>query len=235
MCLIVRGRIGDLLDLDLAAAQRQNSDGWGIHTSRNLAYSFSSKEKDIVKFLSKRKKETVATIHFRFATHGDVNILNAHPFELGDGSFLMHNGILHGTEFDHKTKSDTRMLAEILRDCGPLGRNYILESLTETDWYSNRFCLLHGSSWQKFGDWIYDKSTKTWHSNRALLGGYKSYIPSKKDDCVKQWDHEKMAWVDIDDNPAAASITRGCVYYDDIDEENVILDETDPFYAKITY
>lgn len=241
MCLIVRGRIGDLLSLDLTSAQVLNSDGWGIHTARNLAYSFSSPEKDIVKFLSRKRMETVATIHFRFATHGTVNLMNAHPFTLGEKEFLMHNGVLHGEHFEHKTESDTMRLAEILRDAGPLARDYILSSLVETEWYSNRFCVLKGNTWTKFGDWHYDKASKTWHSNRTLLGGYKSFVPTKKGiishsaldddetcgDYEMKWDKGMEAWVP---KTPAASVTRGHIY--DIDEDELYLQQIDPFYSK---
>jgi glutamine amidotransferase len=34
-------------------------------------------------------------LHYRWATHGDVNVENCHPFELHDGA-LIHNGIISG-------------------------------------------------------------------------------------------------------------------------------------------
>jgi hypothetical protein len=219
MCLIVRGTVADLLCLDLERAQRSNSDGWGVHTSRGVYYSFGRKDDSIVNFLGNKRADMVATIHFRYATHGDVNIMNAHPFHLGEQEFLMHNGVLHGPDFQHKTKSDTMRLAEILMDAGPKSRAYILESLCETEWYSNRFCTLKGKNWQKFGDWEYDKETDTWHSNRSLLSGW-GHVPAAKSSTATTllWDQDSRSWVP---KTPAASITHGRMYNKDYEADDI--------------
>jgi hypothetical protein len=96
--------------------------------------------------------------------------------------------------------------------------------------------VLNGNSWKTYGDWHHDKSTNTWHSNRTLLGGIKSYIPTAKkvDNDYGMagemfWDHELQCWLPFDAPPAAS---RGRIYHD---EEDVLLDEKDPFYSKITF
>jgi hypothetical protein len=90
----------------------------------------------------------------------------------------MHNGVLYGDHFQHDKKSDTAMLAEILKECGPKARACLLETLADSE-YGNRFCILRGEAWQKFGGWHFDKATNTWHSNRSIIGGdKKSYIPT---------------------------------------------------------
>jgi hypothetical protein len=217
MCLIVRGQVADLLALDLEQAQRSNSDGWGVHTCRSVYYSFGRIDDSIVNFLETRRPETVATIHFRWATHGDVNIMNAHPFHLGEQTYLMHNGVLHGEHFQHKKKSDTMRLAEILTDAGPIARAYILDDLAETAYYSNKFCLLKGKTWQMFGDWHHDKATDTWHSNRSLLGWGVSHIPTAKSGGQTfVWDPMSKKLVP---RTPAASITHGRMYNQDFDDE----------------
>lgn len=181
MCLIIRGRVKNLLQLDLERASRSNPDGWGLHCAKGVFYSFGLPSTDIRTFLSSKNKQNwVATIHFRYATHGDVCIDNAHPFRLSDDEWLMHNGCLAGDTFDHKTKSDTAILAEILKDCGLKAREFILEQLADDFGYGNRFCILSKSGWTKYGEWHYDRATKTWHSNRQLLGSPKSNIPKVK-------------------------------------------------------
>jgi len=218
MCLILRGTVADLLSLDLVHAQRLNSDGWGVHTCRSVYYSFGRTDDSIVNFLETRRPETVATIHFRWATHGDVNIMNAHPFHLGEQTYLMHNGVLHGAHFQHKKKSDTMRLAEILTDAGPIARAYILDELTETDYYSNKFCILKGKTWQMFGDWHHDKSSDTWHSNRSLLGYAVSHIPAAKSGTTT-WVWDSVAKTLVPKPRAAASITHGRMYNQDFDDE----------------
>jgi hypothetical protein len=170
MCLIVRGRVSDLLNLDLARAQSCNSDGWGIHTSRKVRYSFDIKDYAIEDTLCRISQNAVATIHFRFATHGTVDRDNCHPFDLGGGDWLMHNGVLSGDHFDHEVMSDTHMLARALRDCGRIGRDTLLRTISESDsYYGNRFCVLSGTEWQHYGTWHFDKKTQTFHSNKMLL------------------------------------------------------------------
>jgi len=54
-------------------------------------------------------------IHFRFATHGDQTPENCHPFELGEDSAIIHNGILDRFLPRGKDeRSDTRVFVEDL-------------------------------------------------------------------------------------------------------------------------
>lgn len=60
--------------------------------------------------------ETIAdkdeyAIHFRYATHGEVDLYNCHPFIVTKDLCLMHNGIMYEFGKDH-TKSDSRNFAE---------------------------------------------------------------------------------------------------------------------------
>ena len=52
-------------------------------------------------------------IHFRLATHGSKCIENCHPFEVGDGCVMAHNGILSDYTYGEKNdRSDSRVFAE---------------------------------------------------------------------------------------------------------------------------
>jgi predicted glutamine amidotransferase len=179
MCLIVRGRVSNLLKLDLDHAENSNPDGYGIHTPDRVILSFDAKLKYASEVLAELPGDTLATIHFRLATHGKVNKPNAHPFTIGEGVFLMHNGVLRGIEYDcPKGKhSDTALLAKSLVPMDHKSRCKTLHTLA----VANRFCLLNGDQWKKFGTWQFDASTKTWHSNGMLLGNGSSrcYDPRK--------------------------------------------------------
>lgn len=170
MCLILRGRVENLLVLDLEYAELSNRDGFGVHTPNGVLYSFDHKGKrgrGIRATLETLGRDTMATIHFRLATHGGVSKANAHPFDIGSNTFLMHNGMLRGAEYDCPLKlhSDTALLSFSLVGKPHKERCALLTSLA----VSNRFCLLRGSKWRKFGQWFFDDATCTWHSNRLIL------------------------------------------------------------------
>lgn len=170
MCLILRGRVENLLVLDLEYAEFSNRDGFGVHTPTGPLYSFDRKGKKgrgIRATLETLGRDTMATVHFRLATHGTVNKDNAHPFDIGSNTFLMHNGILRGIEYDcpEKLRSDTAILASSLAAKPHKDRCALLTTLA----VSNRFCLLRGSKWRKFGQWFFDDASCTWHSNRLIL------------------------------------------------------------------
>jgi hypothetical protein len=179
---------------------KSNPDGWGLHSAHGVFYSFGLPNDDIRAFLSSKKKQNwMVTIHFRYATHGTISIDNAHPFRLNDTEWLMHNGCLSGDMFDHKTKSDTAILAEVLKDCGPKGRDFILEQLAEEIGYGNRFCILRKNGWTRYGNWHYDRKTLTWHSNRQLLGSPKSNVPKVKTHSDWDWATRQSDPFDYDD------------------------------------
>lgn len=46
-------------------------------------------------------------IHLRMRTHGDIDDENTHPYYVGRGFFLMHNGVLATGNANDESKSDT--------------------------------------------------------------------------------------------------------------------------------
>lgn len=92
-----------------------NPDGVGVMWAENgyvhVEKIIPKKASDVVTFLEKHQGRECA-IHYRWATHGDVDLENCHPYELlgeetGHPMYLMHNGVLsQGNNLD-KTKSDT--------------------------------------------------------------------------------------------------------------------------------
>lgn len=51
--------------------------------------------------------EHKAVIHFRMATHGELDADNCHPFMVNDNLGFVHNGQIHNVKEWDKTKSDT--------------------------------------------------------------------------------------------------------------------------------
>ena len=117
MCLIVvHGHGISLTDAELDATFGHNADGLGI------AIVPAQGKIEVAKYLPKNAltsrevyREACAQLnpgdhivaHWRFATHGKVNLANVHPFYVPDSdAVIAHNGVIHG--YGSATKSDTR-------------------------------------------------------------------------------------------------------------------------------
>lgn len=61
-------------------------------------------------------------IHFRYATHGEKNIINTHPFVISKNLCVMHNGIMNEFANINKEWSDTKNFAEYY--CKDLAKEY---------------------------------------------------------------------------------------------------------------
>jgi predicted glutamine amidotransferase len=51
-------------------------------------------------------------IHFRYATHGKIDITNTHPFTIVKGLWMMHNGVMNEFGNMNKEYSDTKNFVE---------------------------------------------------------------------------------------------------------------------------
>lgn len=123
MCLIIYKAPGATLppESQLYKAARINDDGAGLLDMDTGAVYKSLNSNDIVKRLVHNTgKRAHVAVHFRSRTHGPVDLLNTHPFELPDGGYLMHNGVL--SKFGTNTLSDTgdfaAMVSELLHRHG---------------------------------------------------------------------------------------------------------------------
>jgi hypothetical protein len=88
----------------------RNRDGIGVmwqadgkmHTEKFLPKNY----KEALEFI--RKFDGMeAAVHWRMRTHGDIDLLNCHPYEIRRGLYLMHNGVLATGNRKDTTKSDT--------------------------------------------------------------------------------------------------------------------------------
>lgn len=144
MCLIAYVPDGRELDADVyASAFADNEDGIGI-MSRLGVVKFLGK-----KMLKKAKRyirtqlapgQVEYAIHFRFATHGDVNLANTHPFVLPTGKdYMMHNGVISWCGYD-KSRSDTGIFADLLGDYETTDK--YLDDLSKLVGYGNKLCIM---------------------------------------------------------------------------------------------
>ena len=119
MCIIIVGKPEDITDKILLKAYNGNKDGFGLMYSKNnkiITEKFLPKKfKSVLKCFNKHAKYTnQIALHFRFATTGDKNNFNSHPFcilnkKLGDNFdlYLMHNSPLLPAPILDNKKSDT--------------------------------------------------------------------------------------------------------------------------------
>lgn len=99
MCVILIGRVSEVLKIDLQSAWNCNPHGAG--------YAIQGKDRKVIvekgimtfpdllsslKSLDRREK---IVLHLRYATHGKIDRSNCHPFKIGKtGEVLFHNGVL---------------------------------------------------------------------------------------------------------------------------------------------
>lgn len=93
-----------------------NGDGFGVvfqgkDGSINVEKTFHlPRVQEIVAKLQGRPY----VMHFRWATHGSVDYNNIHPFEISEGLYMVHNGVLDIPVIDERY-SDTWHFAQMLK------------------------------------------------------------------------------------------------------------------------
>jgi len=159
MCVIFLGKVKDILDLDLPSAWASNPHGAGILFHDRGGRVVCSKGlmtlEDTITAIESIDRNRKIAVHLRFATHGAINPSNTHPFPVGRGAFLMHNGILSafGRHGDAGL-SDSADLARVLGDVRDTkDRAKILRSVSGMFLYADRggFYTFGSRSWIKIG------------------------------------------------------------------------------------
>jgi len=98
-----------------------NPDGIGVMYSENdeagvprlVVKKFLPKTAaDAVQIYNENIKGRDCAVHWRMATHGDIDMVNCHPYEVvgydqADPIYFMHNGVLSNGNWKDKSKSDT--------------------------------------------------------------------------------------------------------------------------------
>ena len=117
MCLIIASPWGERCDkADITTAWTHNDDGWGIMTSdgTRVRVQRGLDLPGLLKAYEKIPESQPYAIHLRFGTAGSKTVVNCHPFPVGHGYHLMHNGILPIKRV-REDRSDTWHFATVCR------------------------------------------------------------------------------------------------------------------------
>lgn len=110
MCLmIVKPEGKDVSDEHLENGFENNPDGGGYCWVDGGKVYYRKGIFDFNEFKTSYRQdvgERPAIIHFRMATHGGVNHENCHPFDIGNGAMMAHNGVIQIAT--KQGESDTR-------------------------------------------------------------------------------------------------------------------------------
>lgn len=120
MCVILHRPEGVEVDWeDLVACYEANPDGCGLmwFDGPNVRHSRGLWTDD--EFLDRVYDlgEREYVLHLRWGTHGSVCYANCHPFPIGGGGYVVHNGIL-SIKRDRPGRSDTWHFARNMRRLG---------------------------------------------------------------------------------------------------------------------
>lgn len=131
MCLIHTHHADTILsDAWVENFYDHNSDGIGMmysepdeHGVKQLVIKkyLPKNAADAIQFYKENIKGRECVVHWRMATHGDVDLINCHPYEITPLNssrplWMMHNGVLSRGNYGDKSKSDTwHFIKDILK------------------------------------------------------------------------------------------------------------------------
>lgn len=121
-----------------------------------------------------------ALIHYRWATHGNTDLLNCHPFMVSHDLAMIHNGIVSIERNVNKDMSDTWHFNElVLKPMLDRDRDFFLRGdviySQQMAHRGNKFCFLRADGeygiWNEAdGEWADDGH---WYSNDGYLKSYR--------------------------------------------------------------
>lgn len=120
MCLIITSQTGSLPVMgDVLSGWADNPHSWGLMTvhNRSVVVSKGFTTASLIDSIERLSGYPWA-LHFRYATHGKIDTVNAHPFKLRKNLHMMHNGIIKIDRSSDSSKSDTWHYAQHLKHGG---------------------------------------------------------------------------------------------------------------------
>ncbi len=176
MCIIIINKEGMLNKSILDTSKKLHGDGAGLmysNANNELVVEKSLDPNQIIKTYKKIRKAAPTTpivLHFRYATDGDIDDENCHPYPVTKNVAVVHNGILTTYKNRNTNMSDTRLfILDILQ--------YIPEKELFTHWMikllqqaidANKLVFMKKDGQimivnEDLGHW--DEEKKNWFSN----------------------------------------------------------------------
>lgn len=202
MCLIFTNKLGQSFNTQaMENAYISNPDGLGILIYNGDAWHVERHvDVNLDRILDKLETADSFAIHFRYATHGKVSVSNCHPFSLGDGWFLMHNGILPFKPTRAK-RSDTWQFCQYLRNMGVTQFsdsqfNAFLPIMSESIGSDKLLIAKPDGTIIRLGHWV--DRPEGYYSNSGCLYNRKNalHIPKGRSTLndIIQWDKDTPSW-----------------------------------------
>jgi hypothetical protein len=176
-------------------------------------------------------------VHFRWATHGNRDADNCHPFRVTDELAMIHNGVLNISTDEDTSKSDTWHYVEhILKPLAERDRGFYSDNaikfMGESAISGSKFCFLRAD-----GDWeIWNSedghwSGDIWYSNRSYVKSRIGFSRWPKEEAVTP-----LAFDEFDD-PGESVIydslaTADQWAYEDALEVGLTAEEIDEYIAN---
>lgn len=180
MCLAAYLSPGAKLTTEqIESAWRSNPDGGGFGWSEKgkvHVLKFKLLKPFTEALLEHMESKSVPTIvHFRWATHGDKEKGNVHPFFVNEDLLMCHNGVIgiRSESTDDAHKSDTKIFSEYILSTLPKNffRNYGIMWLLEEAIGSDKMIFLH-----KSGEVVIANETKGhWNTEKTIWFSNHSY------------------------------------------------------------
>jgi predicted glutamine amidotransferase len=128
-----------------------------------------------------------ALIHFRIATHGEINEVNCHPFMMLGGQFAMvHNGVLPIDPPKGREESDTEYFANGLApllDKHPFRDKFLTQLIEEAIGACNKIVVMRND-----GEvWIFNEICGWWHKGAWFSNTSYSYVYGSSQNQQDYW------------------------------------------------
>jgi predicted glutamine amidotransferase len=177
----------DLTLKALESCRTNNPDGMGfmyaLEGRLHIVRQMRRKSRFFRRYQQARQLGVDVVLHFRIATHGYIDIDNAHPIQVSDNLAFVHNGILPkwAPKDPRNPKSDTRRFARNVLKWLPDGwlQSKKVRTMVERDTQGSRLVFLDSQAHAT----ILHENSGVWHNGSWFSNG--SY---KEDYYASQYD-----------------------------------------------
>lgn len=178
MCIIIQRPAGaEIPEWRLESSMAANKDGWGIMWSQNgRALHLKGTNMDEFMPIYRTFDGVDIGIHFRWRTHGDYDVNNAHPYTVlhheahGSDLLLMHNGVIRVRETNPKMSDTWHWIQEILpyvENDPSIIENKLFWTLVGDELAGSRLLMMDGAGeFLRVGHWV--EHEKCFYSNNSF-------------------------------------------------------------------